>query len=152
LADPQPVSIPEILSALLKRLERSLAERNVKVVRQIDPTTPELQMDRQRLQQVLETLLAEAATGTVEGGRVRVCLKHNAGAIMISIKDQGTGLAPGEWEKRLEDAGRAPVPGAPLALSRCRDEVAALRGVLFANSREDKGSTYYLVLSLPKSH
>jgi two-component system sensor histidine kinase VicK len=140
------LSIPDLLSALLRPYEKSLEGRGVRIVRQIDPTTPALDLDPDRVRQVAETLLAEAAAGTVDGGRVRVCLKHSPDTVMISIKDQGAGLAPGEWERRLEDPARGAVPGAPLSLAACRDAVASLGGNLFANSRKEKGSTYYVVL------
>jgi two-component system sensor histidine kinase VicK len=149
LTGKDALSIPDLLSALLRPYERSLEERGVRIVRQIDPTTPDLDLDPDRVRQVAETLLAEAAAGTVDGGRVRVCLKHSLGTVMISIKDQGAGLAPGEWERRLEDPARGAVPGAPLTLAACRDAVASLDGHLFANSREGKGSTYYVVLPVP---
>ena len=143
------LSVPDLLSALLRPYEKSLEERGVRIVRQIDPTTPPLHLDPDRVRQVAETLLAEAAAGTVDGGRVRVCLKHSPGTVMISVKDQGAGLAPGEWERRLEDPERGAVPGAPLTLAACRAAVVSLGGNLFANSRQTKGSTYYVVLPAP---
>ncbi len=143
------LSIPDLLSALLRPYEKELEGRNVRIVRQIDPTTPSVDLDPDRVRQVAETLLAEAAAGTVDGGRVRICLKHSPGTVMISIKDQGAGMAPGEWERRLEDPARGAAPGAPLRLGACRDAVLSLGGNLFANSREKKGSTYYVVLPSP---
>lgn len=151
MPDSEGVSLQDLLSGSLKSLEKSLAGRRVRIVRQIDPTTPPLAVDQKKLQKVVETLLAEAAAGTDEGGRIRVCLKHNPAAVMVSIKDQGPGMEPGDWDARVTDEGRPAAPGAPWSLARCGRAVEALGGNLFANARAGKGITYYLTFTPPPS-
>ena len=149
MAESVQVAIPEILSAALRALERANAGRRLRVIRQIDPTTPEVAVDPETLRQVVDTLLAEAAAATEEGGRVRVCLKHSRGTVMISVKDQGEGMREGEFEAKLEDPAREAVAGAPLTLAGCRKAVVSMRGNLFANAEPRRGSTYYVVLPVP---
>lgn len=151
MADSEPLSIQDLLSGSLKSLEKSLSGRRVRIVRQIDPTTPPLKVRRSLIQKTIDTLLAEAAAGTRDGGRIRVCLKHNKAAVMISIKDQGPGMDPSQWESRVSDASRPSVSGAPLSLAKCRSAVEKLGGNLFANARPDKGITYYLTFPAPAS-
>jgi signal transduction histidine kinase len=151
LPKPEPVAIQDLLSGSLKVLERSISSRRLRIVRQIDPTTPSVSADQALLRKVLETLLAEAVAGTMEGGRIRICLKHSRAAVMVSIKEQGPGMEPGEWEKRLADARRPAAPGAPWPLTRCREAVSSLGGNLFSNSRLNKGSTYYVTFPSPQA-
>lgn len=113
MPDDGTISLQEVLSASLKALERSHAGRKIRIIRQIDPTTPRLKAGERRVKEILGTLLAEAAAGTEEGGRIRVCLKHSAAAVMVSIKDQGAGMEPGEWERRVADPERPRAPGLP---------------------------------------
>ncbi len=150
MPDDGTISLQEVLSASLKALERSHAGRKIRIIRQIDPTTPRLKAGERRVKEILGTLLAEAAAGTEEGGRIRVCLKHSAAAVMVSIKDQGAGMEPGEWERRVADPERPRAPGAPLTLEECRKALAAEGGNLFANSRVGKGTTYYLTFPAPR--
>jgi len=145
------VLLHELLSASLRLLERRIAGRRVRIVTQIDRTTPEVRADRERLREVIDTLLAEAAACTRDGGRVRVCLKHNRAALMISIKDDGAGMSRHEAEALFTDADRAPAPGAPLTLVKCRTAASSLGGNVFANAAPGKGSTFYLTLPPPKA-
>lgn len=149
MADTEPVSIQDMLSAALKSLEKSGPGRKIRIIRQIDPTAPRLAVDRDLMRKVLDSLLAEAAAGTDKGGRIRVCLKHSPAALMVSIKDQGPGMDPAEWDRRVEDASRPPAPGAPLSLEKCRQAILSLGGNLFANAREGKGITYYVTFPPP---
>lgn len=138
------------MSACLKDLERRLAGRDVRIVRQIDRTAPPLIVKLEPLRQVIATLLAEAAAVTPDGGRIRVCLKHSSAAVMLSVKDGGPGMAAEARDALFRDASRAPAPGAPLPPARCLEVVRALDGNLFANSLPGKGSTYYLTLPPPE--
>jgi signal transduction histidine kinase len=143
------ISILEVLRSAVRSMERDVADRQISIVRQIDPTAPDMHADESKLRAVVDTLLAEAALGTHDGGRVRICLKHSRGSLMLSIKDQGEGMIEGEWDARLADTSRGPVEGAPLTLIQCKEAVEAMRGNFFANTAATKGSTYYVILPLP---
>lgn len=149
MAETELVAITEILSAALRALERAHAGTGLRIVRQVDPTAPEIEADKDEIHDLIETLLAEAAAGTVEGGRIRVCLKHSRGTLMLSVKDEGPGLKAGEFDARVKDPDRAPVEGAPLTLGACKEIVDSMRGNFFANTQPGKGATYYVVLPLP---
>jgi signal transduction histidine kinase len=139
----------DMLSGSLKSLERSVSGRKVRIVRQIDPTTPPITARKGVMKKIIETILHEAAAGTEDGGRIRVCLKHNRAAVMISIKDDGPGMDPEDWIGRLGDASRPAAPGAPMSLAKCGAAVAGVGGNLFANARPGKGITYYLTFPPP---
>jgi signal transduction histidine kinase len=96
------------------------------------------------------SLLAEAAAATVDRGRVRVCLKHNRAAVMLSIKDQGEGLTAEQRGAILGDVSRPACQGAPMTLPECRDAVAGMGGSLFVNSTPGRGTTWYLTIPPPK--
>jgi len=145
----EPVLIHDLLSLCLKDLERRLAGREVRMVRQIDRTCPEVYHDRAALKGIIETLLAEAAEATMEGGRIRVCLKHNRAAIMLSVKDTGKGLLNEERESILADPDRPPCPGAPLTLHACVGIAKGMGGSLFVNSIPGRGSTFYATFPPP---
>jgi len=151
VADEGRTFIQDVLSASLKSLERSLSGRRIRIIRQVDPTTPALAAEEEPLREALQTLLAEAAAGTDEGGRIRVCLKHSPAAIMVSIKDQGPGLDPDGWERRVANPERDRPPGAALSLAECRQTITSLGGNLFANSRLGKGITYYVTFPAPRA-
>ncbi len=151
MADEGKTFIQDVLSASLKSLERSLSGRRIRIIRQVDPTTPPLAVEGDSLKEALQSLLAEAVAGTDEGGRIRVCLKHSTAAIMVSIKDEGPGLDPDAWERRIANPERNRPQGAALSLAECRETITSLGGNFFANSRLGKGITYYVTFPAPRS-
>jgi signal transduction histidine kinase len=148
--DFEPVLVHDLVSACLKPLERRVAARGLRIVRQIDRTSPEVRADREMLRRVIETLLAEAAEATVDGGRIRVCLKHSRAAVMLSIKDQGEGMSPDVRDALLSDASRPLCEGALLSLPACRDAVVRMGGSIFVNSTPGRGSTFYVTFQPPR--
>ncbi|MBI3450331.1 MAG: hypothetical protein HY049_15630 [Acidobacteria bacterium] len=149
MVDAGPILIHDLLSVCLKHLERRLQGRDVRIVRQIDRTSPEVHADRECLRHVIETILAEAAAVTVDGGRIRVCLKHNRAAVMLSVKDQGPGMPPDARDVILTDTSRARREEAPLTLPECLETIRSMRGTLFVNSAPGKGSTFYATFPPP---
>ena len=147
----EPILIHDLLSVCLKPIERDLADRKVRIVRQIDRTSPEVCLDREQVRLVVVSLLAEAAAATVDGGRLRVCLKHNRAAVMLSIKDQGEGLTAEQRVAILKDASRPACQGAPLTIPECREAVAGMGGSLFVNSTPGRGTTWYATFPPPKN-
>jgi PAS domain S-box-containing protein len=58
--------------------------------------------DATRLSQILQNLLINAAKYTPDGGRIALRLEAANGAVMISVSDNGRGIAPGELEGIFE--------------------------------------------------
>jgi signal transduction histidine kinase len=148
VSEVEPILLHELLSGSLRSLEKSLSPRGVKLVRQIDRTTPPIFAERQAIQDVVDSLLAEAVNATVDHGRIRVCLKHNGSAVMLSIKDQGRGYAEGT-EALFDDPSRSLILGAALNLAGCRQALRDNGGNVFANTAQGKGSTFYVTFKAP---
>ena len=58
--------------------------------------------DATRLSQILQNLLINAAKYTPDGGRIALRLEAADGSVMISVSDNGRGIAPGELEGIFE--------------------------------------------------
>ena len=58
--------------------------------------------DATRLSQILQNLLINAAKYTPDGGRIALRLEAANGSVMISVSDNGRGIAPGELESIFE--------------------------------------------------
>jgi signal transduction histidine kinase len=86
--------------------------------------------DPARIAQVLENLVNNAIKYSPEGGPIDVTVRPDAGDIVISVADQGSGIEPDKLETIFEPFCRiAPskdaVPGIGLGLAICRRIVAA---------------------------
>lgn len=118
------------------------------------PNEPMLvEIDPQRIQQVLLNILSNAERYTPEGGQIQLsALKLNA-EVRVSVMDSGPGIAPEELPYLFErfwrgDRSRSRATGGTgLGLAIAKQFVEAHRGRIWAESTPGKGAT--LTFSLP---
>jgi signal transduction histidine kinase len=110
--------------------------------------------DRDRIEQVFENLVGNAIKYSPENGRIDVSLRVNGSNAVVSVRDQGIGVAPGEVEKIFGLFYRSPDPradhvgGLGLGLYISREIVARHHGRLWAERNPDAGTTFHVTLPL----
>lgn len=113
--------------------------------------------DQDRLEQVLHNLVENAIRFSPPGGTIRLELTSaaaEAGAVAISVSDQGPGVQPEEqariWERFYQGRDRSARPGgAGLGLAIVRSIVEAHGGRVGLESRPGQGARFWF--SLPVS-
>lgn len=76
------------------QLCRPLADKkNIELAQEVDPSIPILHQDSAKLQQILSNLLSNAIKFTPEGGRIRVVCQADRAHVIISVIDNGVGIA-----------------------------------------------------------
>jgi PAS domain S-box-containing protein len=104
--------------------------------------------DAEKLRQILLNLLANAIKFTPEGGRVEVWAEGANGAVLLRVRDTGTGILPEHLESVFDpfvQVGRtlsSPREGVGLGLAISRDLARAMGGDLLAESTPGQGSTF----------
>ena len=110
--------------------------------------------DRDRIEQVFENLVGNAIKYSPESGRIDVTLRVNGANAIVSVRDQGIGVAPGEVEKIFGLFYRSPDPradhvgGLGLGLYISREIVSRHHGRLWAERNADAGTTFHVTLPL----
>ncbi len=110
--------------------------------------------DRDRIEQVLENLVGNAIKYSPEGGRIQLSLRLNGANAIVSVRDEGIGVAPGEVEKIFGLFYRAPDPradhvgGLGLGLYISREIVSRHHGRLWAERNAEAGTTFHVTLPL----
>jgi signal transduction histidine kinase len=108
--------------------------------------------DQSRLQQVLTNLVSNAVKYSSPGTNVRVGLRERDDEVVLSVADQGSGIAPSDLDQifqpfaRLEPQGQA--TGTGLGLYITRGIVEAHGGRIWVESEVGRGSTFFV--SLPR--
>ncbi len=157
--DRQAVDIADVVGTALQRVAPVIKGHCVTV--DLDPDLPLLRLDVVLFEQVLVNLLDNAAKYAPEGSIVTIegCL--DAGAVVLSVTDEGPGLAPGDDERVFEKFYRASKgdrqrAGTGLGLAICRGFVEALGGTIRAANRENSpGATFtvtFLDLAIAPSY
>jgi signal transduction histidine kinase len=107
--------------------------------------------DRHRLRQVAANLVDNAIKYTPRGGRVEVDTSLDAGEAVLSVRDTGPGIPPGDlpriWERLFRGDASRSERGLGLGLSLVKAIVEAHGGRVEARSTPGQGSTF--VVRLP---
>jgi signal transduction histidine kinase/DNA-binding response OmpR family regulator len=110
--------------------------------------------DRERLAEVIENLVSNAAKYSPEGGPVRVEVARDAEAATVRVTDRGIGIDPAAQGKlfkpfsRIRDPKTAGIQGSGLGLYICERIVRAHGGHLGVESRAGEGSTFSFSIPL----
>ncbi|MEW6408629.1 MAG: ATP-binding protein [Nitrospirota bacterium] len=108
-------------------------------------------IDEDRIRQVLINLISNALQFTPEGGKITVRAYEENSNVVVSVSDNGTGIAPEDQEKifekfhKVKDSGSR---GAGLGLAICKGIVEAHGGSIRVESEVGKGSNF--VFTLPR--
>ena len=103
-----------------------------------------------RLEQALQNLAANALRHTPKGGRVTLNAALEDGAIVVTVSDTGSGIAPGHLDHIFDrfykvDPSRAgQAAGSGLGLSIVKAIVERHGGRITAASRAGAGTTFTL--------
>jgi signal transduction histidine kinase len=112
----------------------------------------EVSVDPNRLRQVFANLLDNAIKYTPEGGRVTITTRNEPGQVVVTFRDTGIGIPPGEqdkiWTRLYRGDKSRSQRGLGLGLSLVRAVVEAHDGRVTVTSRVDEGSEF--TVALPK--
>ncbi len=113
----------------------------------------EVNIDRDRMQQVLTNLVSNAIKFSPKGSAVRVAISRaKTGDLVVSVQDQGPGIAPEDqqliFEKFRQGATAANplVKGTGLGLAIAKALVAEHGGSIGVESALGKGSSFWFTL------
>ena len=112
--------------------------------------------DREKVQQILVNLLANAIKFTPAGGSVELDWRIEDESLQVSVRDTGPGIPPDKIEQifepfvQLRSSGTLPTGGTGLGLPISRDLARAMGGDVHATSTFGAGSEFTITLPLRK--
>jgi len=150
-----PVKPAELLEALHGLMDKTAADKNIRLTSEIDPNLPDtLNGDAARLQQILVNLVNNAVKFTDQGS-IRVRLFHpNANKWGIVVSDTGAGIPQSELPyifetfRQVDGAATRVHGGFGLGLSIVRQLVNIMNGEIEVQSKLGKGTTFIITLPL----
>jgi len=91
---PEPVGLASWLAELAQEYSEKARHKQQELLLAIDLATElRLQIDPQRLRQVLENLLSNALKFSPAGSQIQLAATGNANAVLIAVSDSGPGLS-----------------------------------------------------------
>ena len=147
---------PVMLQRLTKSLTEDMARRHpyYRFLVDFPKHFPIVDADQDRLAQVLRNLLDNAIKYSPQGGVIVVRGKASKDEVVVSIADQGIGIAPEHLNRLFEKFFRVKsspgrhVVGSGLGLPIARTIVESHGGRIWAESQVGQGTTLYFTLPL----
>jgi histidine kinase len=151
----QPVAVLTLVETALERLKSQYQANQVSLTAEVQPNLPEVLVDEDRVGQVLLNLLGNALHYTPEGGHVWIVARREADWIVISVADDGIGIAAEHLEQlftrfyRVDKSRSRASGGSGVGLTIARHLVEAHGGQISVESPgPGKGSTFTFTLPL----
>ena len=150
----EPADLVALLQRVVNRM-RSTTDTHTIVL----TATPEhivVMIDRQRIEQVITNLINNAIKYSPDGGTIEItaCEKRESQQALLSVRDEGIGI-PFEQQGRIfgrferaENARKREIKGTGLGLYLCRELIERNGGLIWFESTEGQGSTFYVLLPL----
>ena len=149
----EAVDLGDLVTACATRLRPQFEEKGVALTVAPGPRLP-VEVDPDRIAQVLTNLLGNALTYTPAGGHVDVALRRRGSVVDVAVADNGIGLAPDDLELVFDrfyrvDGHPRPAGGSGIGLTIARGIAHAHHGdVEAASPGRGAGSTFTLTLPL----
>jgi two-component system CheB/CheR fusion protein len=150
----QRVDLRDIINAAVTNRDCAIKTRGHDLTLVLGPRAVDVEGDEVRLVQVVSNLLDNAAKYTPEHGRIRITLRQEGHAAVLSVADNGVGLAPEALTSvfdvfaRVDSSGGNPVSGLGLGLTLVRRLVELHGGAVEARS-EGLGKGAEFIVRLP---
>ncbi|PEB42992.1 cell wall metabolism sensor histidine kinase WalK [Bacillus pseudomycoides] len=149
------VDFTDFFNNVIDRFEMS-KEQNVIFKRSFSKKSRFIDMDADKITQVLYNIISNALKYSPEGGTVTYRLRDREDMLEISVSDQGMGIPKENVEKiferfyRVDKARSRQMGGTGLGLAIAKEMIEAHGGSIWAKSEEGKGTTIYFTLPMAK--
>jgi two-component system sensor histidine kinase KdpD len=121
--------VDDLVGVALAQLKDALLLRKVSI--QFAPDLPSVPLDEVLIEQVLINVISNAIKYSPDGSEIVIEAEHDEEMLHLSIKDEGSGIAPEELERVFEKFYRGlstkHIPGTGLGLAICKSIVEARR-------------------------
>jgi PAS domain S-box-containing protein len=107
--------------------------------------------DMVKMRQILENLLSNAIKYSPAGGSVKIAARRDGEEILLSVQDQGIGMAPEQVQRVFDkfyraDVSNSAIEGVGLGMSIVREIVHAHGWRIWIESMPGRGTTVFLSL------
>lgn len=146
------IHLEKTIEEVIIMLSAAAEQKNIALNAVIEPELPELYGNPNWLKQMLINLIDNGIKYSQEGGRVDVSLRKEQGHLLLTVKDDGIGIAPEHQERlferfyRVDKARSRNVGGTGLGLAIVKHIVLSFDGEIQIKSELEKGSAFIVKL------
>ncbi len=148
--------VQRMLQEIQEHIAPLVAKKQLKLLCRIAPDIKSIRADKEKIISCLVNLLGNAIKYTPQQGEIRLIAEQQESAVMISVEDNGIGIAEEEQAKifdrfyRCQDARVSDIEGNGLGLAFALEVARLHQGDLKVQSKLNQGSRF--TLRLPVSN
>ncbi|MDG9925211.1 MULTISPECIES: ATP-binding protein [unclassified Pseudomonas] len=143
-----PCDLAQLIEQARERFADEALERGLTLTSEAHGPLPQLSVDVQQLERVLNNLLSNAMRHSNPGGEVQLQVRRHGEQVILSVQDRGEGIDFGQQGRIFEpfvQVGRRK-GGVGLGLALAREIVQLHGGRIGVYSRPGQGANFYLSL------
>ena len=147
-----PVEVLPALTEAVDAMQNLAAQRETRISIDVPDGLPPIRADRARLRQILHNLTSNAIKYTPAGGEVRLTAEVQGDFVLISVMDNGMGIAPEDQSKvfsrfyRVRRPETESIDGTGLGLAIVKSLVEMHGGEVGLESRLGEGSNFHFTV------
>ena len=157
--DVELINFTAFITFILNRFDKMKSqdeEKKYELVRDYPINSVWIEIDTDKMTQVIDNILNNAIKYSPDGGKITVTMKTTDDQMILSISDQGLGIPKEDLPKifdrfyRVDKARSRAQGGTGLGLAIAKEIVKQHNGFIWAKSEYGKGSTFTIVLPYDK--
>ena len=157
--DVELINFTAFITFILNRFDKMRSqdeEKKYELVRDYPINSVWIEIDTDKMTQVIDNILNNAIKYSPDGGKITVSMKTTDDQMVLSIKDQGLGIPKQDLPKifdrfyRVDRARSRAQGGTGLGLAIAKEIIKQHNGFIWAKSEYGKGSTFTIVLPYDK--
>jgi signal transduction histidine kinase len=150
----EPLNIRKLADKMMLLYNHLSAQKNVRFINNVEDNV-HVAADLEQISFVLRNITSNALKFSHQGGAITYSTETNKETVIISVKDEGTGMTPDmiaslfKITTRFSKEGTTNEKGSGLGLIFCKEFVENNNGKLWLESEPGNGTT--VLISLPKA-
>ena len=157
--DVELINFTAFITFILNRFDKMKSqdeEKKYELMRDYPITSVWIEIDTDKMTQVIDNILNNAIKYSPDGGKITVNMKTTDDQMILSISDQGLGIPKEDLPKifdrfyRVDKARSRAQGGTGLGLAIAKEIIKQHKGFIWAKSEYGKGSTFTIVLPYDK--
>ncbi len=164
MMNPVSVNLEDVIHTALKESQLDIEKKKLQVVERYQEALPTMSVDMELIRVVMQNLISNAIKYTPTGGEVTVAVQSvsqgetvaerevGQSSVLVSARDTGIGIPQTDRDKiftkffRSESAKHWDPNGNGIGLYMTKKMVDTIGGVIWFDSEEGKGTTFYVLL------
>ena len=157
--DVELINFTAFITFILNRFDKMKSqdeEKKYELVRDYPINSVWIEIDTDKMTQVIDNILNNAIKYSPDGGKITVSMKTTDDQMILSISDQGLGIPKEDLPKifdrfyRVDKARSRAQGGTGLGFAIAKEIIKQHKGFIWAKSEYGKGSTFTIVLPYDK--